>query len=138
MALKTKEQLKAGFVSNLNEYNNATIGGEKNSAEKKETPAPKKNETPAKKAVTNSSKPKAAVTATTEAKVEAVKNKVGRPKGEEVKHISVAVPVRMLDQMNKATLTHRGNATAYIISLIEQDLKKNGNRYEEAAKLLGH
>ena len=64
------------------------------------------------------------------------KQKIGRPKGEELTHISLGIPSRLYEQISGAALIFGGNKTKYIVSLIEADIKKNGKTYSNLANMV--
>lgn len=64
------------------------------------------------------------------------KQKIGRPKGEDLTHISLGIPSRLYEQISGAALIFGGNKTKYIVSLIEADIKKNGKTYSNLANMV--
>lgn len=70
-------------------------------------------------------------------KTTTVKKKVGRPRTIEVerKNINIAVPVYLLEQYDEVKKALGGNQTAYIVNLIEKDMKENYEKYKDIARL---
>lgn len=64
------------------------------------------------------------------------KNKAGRPSKGEVKKISLAIPTELLEDIEIAAIFYKGNKTAYINSLIKQDLEANLEKYKEFKSML--
>lgn len=61
-----------------------------------------------------------------------LKGKGGRPSNGDVKKISLAIPVELMEGVETgATLFFKGNKTAYINALIKKDLQENGEKYRE-------
>lgn len=62
------------------------------------------------------------------------KKKVGRPKtrkpNETYYQIHINVSESLKNETQKAAICHKTNISAYITSLIENDLKQNGNDYD--------
>lgn len=64
--------------------------------------------------------------------------KAGRPKGKPSTKISLNVPDEYLEIVNIAAgINYKGNTSSYIVSLIEKDIKANGNIYEQVKKIKG-
>lgn len=65
------------------------------------------------------------------------KKKVGRPKTIEVprRNINIAVPIYLLDKYDEVKKALGGNQTAYIVNLIEKDMKENYEKYKDIARL---
>lgn len=62
--------------------------------------------------------------------------KAGRPKGKPSTKISLNVPNEYLELVEIAAgINFRGNTSGYIVSLIENDIKKNGKLYEQIKNL---
>jgi Cdc6-like AAA superfamily ATPase len=59
--------------------------------------------------------------------------KVGRPKTktEPTKTINIAVPLSVLEKMDKAKVCHKNNLTQYVNDVIAADLEKNFDKYKE-------
>jgi len=59
------------------------------------------------------------------------KKRCGRPSAGEVKRISLAIPMDMVDGIGAAAaLFYKGNVTSYINALIKKDLDENMEKYE--------
>ena len=71
--------------------------------------------------------------------VKPVKGKVGRPriKQGEYKTVNIAVPLDLYNQMQGAARCNSMSMTQYVNKVIEDDLKANGERYEQIKKLMG-
>lgn len=64
------------------------------------------------------------------------KLKLGRPKGKPSTKCSFNVPNEYLDMVSiAAAIGHKGNMSSYIVSLIEKDIKENGNIYQQVLNL---
>lgn len=59
-----------------------------------------------------------------------------KTKTEPEKVINIAVPVSLYEQMNIAKLKYHNNLTAYVNHLIQEDISKNLDTYEEVQRLL--
>lgn len=68
--------------------------------------------------------------------VKQAKKSVGRPKGVEKTQISLYLPNELLRDMECATYQFKGNATAYITSLIEKDMKDNKEKYDTIRSII--
>lgn len=66
----------------------------------------------------------------------AKESKVGRPSKGEVKKITLAIPVELLEDIDVAAMFHKGNKTAYINNLIKKDLEENLEKYKEFKKMM--
>lgn len=64
------------------------------------------------------------------------KNKGGRPSHGDVKKITLAIPAELIKDIEVAAVAFKGNRTAYINHLIQNDLQANMDRYRELAALL--
>lgn len=63
-------------------------------------------------------------------------SKAGRPKGKPSTKISLNVPDEYLAEIKIAAgINHKGNTSSYIISLIEEDMRKNGRLYQQIKDL---
>jgi outer membrane biosynthesis protein TonB len=64
------------------------------------------------------------------------KLRLGRPKGRPSTKCSFNVPNEYLDMVSiAAAIGHKGNMSSYIVSLIEKDIKENGNIYQQVLNL---
>lgn len=131
-----KRQYTSTIASAVEEFGQ---GKTKTTAKKetatKKTPAEKADVIPKETAPSKTEKAITEESVSTRKQESAVK-KTGRPKGEDLVHVSLGIPSRLHEQINGAALLHGGNKTKYIVSLIEADIKKNGKTYSNLASMV--
>lgn len=99
-------------------------------------PVPKQETTP--KTETKREKPEVPKTEKVESpkKASAETGKIGRPKGKPYSKISINIPDEYLEIVEIAAgINYKGNTSAYIVSLVEKDIKANGKVYEQIRNL---
>lgn len=64
-------------------------------------------------------------------------SKIGRPKGKPSAKLSINVPKEYIDMINVASgVNFKGNTSSYIVSLIEKDIRENGELYQKIISMV--
>lgn len=75
-------------------------------------------------------------TAKTEQPKQCSQARAGRPKGKPSTKVSLNIPNEYMDLVSVAAgIGHRGNTSAYIVSLIEKDIEANGKVYNQVKEM---